>query len=385
MVGESHAESSLRYLGPILSLTLVIAVHELGHVSIAALFGIKLERLALGLGPALFSGRRRGTQFVLGAIPVGAFAQMRGMNPHAVNFDRRDVRSFASKAFWARAMIIAAGPLANFVLAIAVLTGLYVAGTHVPVPMVVGTVEPGSEAARAQLRPGDAILAVGGEPTNQWSQLVEFIAERPGEVLTLFVRRDEKSFEVQIKPREDEHGRGRIGITQQYVHRKHRPGEAMRKAVSHANSLLLEGVHLLRRLAQENVAGEMVRQVSVASVSGVDAWLRAIAALSLALGAFHLLPFLPLDGGRIALIALEGAVGRPLHPKLESILHAVGTLALIAGLGWLLARDVFRLLTEGASLGASGAASSTSVSQQTPLLDAGAERQDAGLPAGGAR
>jgi regulator of sigma E protease len=362
---------------------LVIAVHELGHFAIAALFGIKLERLALGLGPALFSGRRRATQFVLGAIPVGAFAQMRGMNPHAVNFDRRDPRSFASKAFWARALIIAAGPLANFVFALAVLSSLYVIGTHVPVPMVVGTVEPGSEAARAQLRPGDAILAVGGEPVNQWSQLVEFIAERPGEIVTLFVRRDEKTFEVQVKPRADEHGRGRIGITQQYVHRRHQTGEAVRKAASHVNSLLFEGFHLLRRLAQENVGAEMVRQVSVASVSRVDAWLRAIAALSLALGVFHLLPFPPLDGGRIALIALEGVMGRPLHPKLESILHAVGTLALIAGLGWLLARDVFRFFSEGAGP-AGAAATSTSVPRQTPLLDAGADRVHAGLPDGGA-
>ncbi len=367
-----------------MSLTLAIAVHELGHVSIAALFGIKLERLALGLGPALFSGRRRGTQFVLAAIPVGAFAQMRGMNPHAVNFDRRDARSFASKGFGARALIIAAGSLANFVFALSVLTSLYLTGTHVPVPMALGTVEPGSVAARAQLRPGDVILAVGGESISQWSQLVDFIADRPGEALTLRVRRDEKTFDVQIKPRADERGRGRIGITQQYVHRKHRIGEALRKAVSHANSLLFEGVHLVRRLAQENVAGEMVRSMSVASVSGVDAWLRAIAALSLALGVFHLLPFPPLDGGRIALTALEGIIGRSLHPKLESILHAVGTLALIAGLGWLLARDVFRLVSEGRSSASAGAVALTSVPQATPQLDAGAERADAGLSDGGA-
>jgi len=361
----------LRYLGPILSLTFAIAVHELGHVSVATLFGIKLERLALGLGPALFSGRRRGTQLVLGVIPVGAFAQIRGTNPHALNYDRRDPHSFASKNLWTRALILAAGSLANFALTLLVLIGLYLSGTHVPVPMTLGTVAPGSEAAKAQLRPGDVVVSVGDEPVTRWSHLADYLADRPGEPLTLHVRRGERTFDVQIKPRPDEHGEGRIGITQQYVLRQHRFGEALRQAAGQTGSLLVEGVRLVRRLARENVAREMVERISAASVNGFDAWLRTIAALSFALGLFHLLPLPPLDGGRILLFALEGALRKPLHPRVESVVHAVGTIALIAGLGWLLARDVVRLVIEGRDAGAATPAF-------LPPTSAGPNRSDAG-------
>ncbi len=377
------SDFSLRYLGPILSLTLAIAVHELGHVSIAALFGIKLERFALGLGPSLFSGRRRGTQLVLGAIPVGAFAQIRGMNPHAVNFDRRDPRSFASRGFWTRALIIAAGVLANIALTFVVLTCLYMIGTHVPVPMTLGTVAPGSEAAKAQLRPGDVIVSIGGEPLDQWSQLVDFIAERPGELLTVRVRRNEATLDVQLRPRADERGRGRVGITQQYVLRKHSLGGALRKALSHEYSLVLEGARLLRQLARENVAAEMVQQMSAASVNGLDAWLRGFAALSLALGMFHLLPFPPLDGGRIALMTLEALTRRSLHPRLESLLHAVGTIALIAGLGWLLARDVARLVIEGKLAGGAGSEGLGSAPASAAPIEGARELHDAGTSDGG--
>lgn len=336
----------MRYLGPILSLTFLIALHELGHVCAAALFRIKLERFALGLGPALFSARRKGTQVVLGAIPVGAFAQLRGMNPHAANFDRSDPHSFASKGFWARAIILSAGSLANFALAYAVLVTLYFTGTHVPVPLTLGTVAPASEAARAQLRAGDVILAVDRQPVTRWSQLADYVAEHPERPLTALVRRGDETFEARMVPRADEHGQGRLGITEQYVFRRHSFKESLRSALVHAGSLFAQGIHLVRRLAVENVTREVTQRISAASLIGLDAWLRAIAALSVALGAFHLLPLPPLDGGRIAVLAFERATGKPVPAKLESLVHALGTIALVAGLGWLLARDVARLFIE---------------------------------------
>jgi regulator of sigma E protease len=336
----------VRYVGPILSLTFLIALHELGHVFAASLFGIKLERFSLGLGPTLFSGRRRGTQLALGAILVGAFAQLRGMNPHAVNFDRRDPHSFASKPFWARGLIVAAGPLANFALTFAVLVSLYYTGTHVSVAMRLGTVAPGSEAARAQLRAGDVILAVEHQPVTRWSQLATYVAAHPEQPLTVLVRREDQTFEAQLVPRRDADGKGSLGITEQYVFRRHSFTESLRKASSHTASLFAQGLHLVQRLAVENVTRELTRRVSAASVTGLDAWLRALAAFSLALGVFHLLPFPPLDGGRIILSAFERATGKELHPRLESLLHALGTIALVAGLGWLLARDVARLLID---------------------------------------
>ncbi len=88
----------------------------------------------------------------------------------------------------------------------------------------------------------------------------------------------------------------------------------------------------------------MVQQFSDASVSGLDSFLRALVSLSLALAAFYLLPLPPLDGGRLALLAIETARGRPINPKMDSLIGALGMLALVATVGWLLARDGARLV-----------------------------------------
>ncbi len=334
----------MRYVAAILSLGLLIVLHELGHLVFARAFGIRIEQLSIGMGPVLFSARRGGTEFALKAIPIGASLQIRGMNPHALSFDRADPTSFASKGTWKKALVIAGGPLANLVLALGLLVSLYARGTHVPVPMTVGTVAPGSEAARALLRPGDQIIALEGNPVDQWAVLVDAIADNPGKALQLTVIRQGRSFELSVRPRPDERGAGRIGIAQQYVYREHRVREAALKALGHLRRLFFEGTHSVRRLARENVGADMVQQFSDASVSGLDSFLRALVSLSLALAAFYLLPLPPLDGGRLALLAIETARGRPINPKMDSLIGALGMLALVATVGWLLARDGARLV-----------------------------------------
>ncbi|HME91539.1 MAG TPA: M50 family metallopeptidase, partial [Myxococcaceae bacterium] len=347
----------MRFLAAILSLGFLIALHELGHLLVARAFGIRIERLALGIGPALFSGRRRGTALALKAIPIGAFVQIRGMNPHALSFDRSDSTSFASKSAGKRALVIAAGPLANLILALALLVGLYARGTHVPVPMTVGTVAPGSEAAKAQLRPGDRILAVDGTPVEQWSALLDAIVDNAGNPMRLTVMRDGRSLDLLVWPRRDPRGAARIGISQQYVYREHRFNEAVAKSFGHVRRLFAEGIRSLKRLARENVGAEMVQQFADASVIGLDSFLRALVSLSLALATFYLLPLPPLDGGRLVLLAIEVVRGRPVNSKMESLISALGMLALIAAVGWLLARDVARLVISGfPSAGAGSAA-----------------------------
>jgi regulator of sigma E protease len=325
-----------------LVLSVAIAVHELGHILSAWLFRIRVERVAIGFGPTLLGIRRRETQLVLGAIPIGMFGQIHGMNPHAANFDPADHSSFASRGSWTRALVLAAGPLANFVLALSLLTAVYSLGTHVPVPRTVGSVELGSEAAKAQLRPGDVIIEANGRPLVRWSELVDIIESNPGNLVALKVLRQGETRELQVRPRQDPGGPVRIGVRQQYLYRRYPLKTAFVESLAHVGNLFRQGIRVLGRMVRENVATEVLRQFSEATAAGFDTFLRALASLSLALGALYLLPFPPLDGGRLALIARESAQRRPLHPRLESLLHAAGMLVLIAALGWLFARDVAR-------------------------------------------
>lgn len=144
----------MHYALVLLALGGLLTLHELGHLVAARLLGVRVPRFVFGFGPPLVSFRLWGTQYVLAAVPLGATAHMQGMNPHRADVD--EAAGFAARGPLLRILIILAGPLANYALALGVLFALYTSGTHVVVPLTVGTVQPGSEAARAQLLPGTA-------------------------------------------------------------------------------------------------------------------------------------------------------------------------------------------------------------------------------------
>lgn len=339
----------MRYLTGILALGGLIALHELGHMLMARLFGVRVPRFAIGFGPAIFTTRRGDTEYVLGAIPFGGYVRIQGMDLHDDEGRESTPGSYASLARWRRMLILAAGPLANGLLAYLLLFTLFLTGTHLPVPGTIGAVIPGSEAARAQLRPGDRIVSVDGSPVDGWSSFAERIAESPGRTLRLGILREGQPQEIQVSPRADESDIGRIGVGQQYVFRRLPPPEAATAALVHIARLTAEigaqGWKLLRGKPGVELSSPIgiVQQTAEATAGGLDAFLRALVALSLALALFNLLPIPALDGGRLAFLFLEATTGRRAGRRVEATVHALGFLALVALLLWVAARDVRKL------------------------------------------
>jgi regulator of sigma E protease len=340
----------MQYLLAILGFGALIAAHEFGHLLAARAFRIRVDRFSIGFGPAIMSFRRRQIEWVLAAIPIGGYVRVHGMNPHEEGDLKSDPSSFASRRWWQREIVLAAGSIANWILAWGLLATLFVSGTHVPVPLAIGTVEPGSEAARAQLRPGDVIAGVDGRPLEEWEELVVAVADNPGRRIRLDVRRGESAVPVDVVPRPDARGLGRIGVTQQYVFREHRLREALPLAVRTSVELLENDARLLWRLIRGKPGVELaspigiVKQASDAAAVGLDAFLRVLVHLSLALAVFNLLPFPALDGGRMLFIAIETATGRPVNPRLETALHGSGFVLLVALIAFAAIGDVRRLL-----------------------------------------
>ncbi|QRK04729.1 site-2 protease family protein [Archangium violaceum] len=325
----------MHYLPLLLALGLLVALHELGHLVAARLLGIRATRYTLGFGPAVLTWRLRGTDYVLGAVPLGGSARIHGMNPHEPGLDPADPTSFSAQRPWKRLLVLLAGPLANWLFALGILFTLYTSGTHVVVPLTVGTITPGSEAARAQLLPGDRIVAVEGKPLESWAELVELIAQSPGRELKLGVERGSEPREVSVRPRPDERGEGRIGVSQQYVYRVHGPGQALLQALAHSGNLVTEGTKMLGRMLEGrqglvpiNPVG-VVKQSSGAAGSGLGAFLRVVVSLSLALAFFHLLPLPSLDGGRMLFVLLETVSRRRVPARVETLVHAAGFLVLL--------------------------------------------------------
>ena len=332
------------------ALGLLIFVHELGHLAFARAVGIRASRVVLGLGPPLWSTRWRGMRLVLGAVPLGGLVELEGENPHRLTVE--PAGGYSAQPPWKRLVTLVGGPVLNAVFSFITLFGVYLAGTHVPVPLTVGTVTPGSPAATAQLRPGDRFSALNGQPLAQWSDVVEGLRAGAGTSVKLRVTRSNGQAEdVEVTPSSLPAQLGRIGVTEQYVYRELAPGAALRQAGRHVRTLLRRelafGAQLLRGATGGfgfGGAGRAVRQVLEVAGDGWDGFFRVVAGLSLGLALFYCLPFPALDGGRVVIGLWETVSRRRLGARLQTLTQTLGLFLLLTLVVWVALADVRRLL-----------------------------------------
>lgn len=168
----------------LVALGVLVSFHELGHFLVARACGVKVLRFSVGFGRRLLSRYdRHGTEFSLSAIPLGGYVKMLDEREGPVPIDQLD-RAFNRKSVWARIAIAAAGPVANFLLAIVLFWAVFMGGTAGPVP-IVKSVEPGTIAARAGLEAGQEIVAIDDQPTPTWQALNWRLANRLGDTGTI--------------------------------------------------------------------------------------------------------------------------------------------------------------------------------------------------------
>lgn len=176
----------------LLALGMLVLIHELGHFVGAKLLGVDVARLSVGYGPALWRVRLRGTEYQMGVFPLGGYVRIRD--------DEEDhPRNMRAQAWWRQLLIIAGGPAANFVAALALYAILFMGHSELPAP-VLGDVVPQSPAERAGLLPGDRIVSVDGQSMSYWEDMAARIAGAIGQDLRIEVQRGAKTFERIIAP-----------------------------------------------------------------------------------------------------------------------------------------------------------------------------------------
>ncbi|MCE3252093.1 MAG: metalloprotease RseP [Cellvibrio sp.] len=164
----------------LVALLILVSVHEFGHFYVARRCGVKVHRFSIGFGKVLWSRRdKQGTEYALAALPLGGYVKMLDEREGEVAPEDRH-QAFNNKTVWQRIAIVAAGPLANFLLAILLFWVLLLQGQRDLIP-IIDTVEPGSIAAQAGLEAGQEIVAVDGEPTPTWQALNKALLNRLGE------------------------------------------------------------------------------------------------------------------------------------------------------------------------------------------------------------
>lgn len=398
-------------------LSFIVFFHEYGHFSIARLLGVRVDTFSIGFGKPLLQWiDRKGTQWRIARIPLGGYVKFFGdLNPAsqpdpslANDSDEeqpasgeRAVRTefptgpqdalaqqltpeeraqcFHFKPVWARAMVVAAGPIANFILAIAIFAGLLMVLGRGVLDPVVGEVDENSAAAEAGLLAGDRIVQINNRSIDDWRDLAGIIQLSTGETLALTVERDGGTVELTAVPRrqerQDSFGNtvkvGILGVrsTGDIDFRTYGPLQAVATASGEVVDIIRTTIHFLGRLITgKESADQLGGPVKMAKYAGQAAssgfgdrvsdeatfgdrlrislinWINLAAFISVSIGFLNLLPIPVLDGGHLMYYAYEAVVGRPVGVRVQTMGYQVGLLMLISFMVFVTWNDVTGLL-----------------------------------------
>ena len=200
-------------------LGVLVTVHEAGHFFAAKWMNVKVIKFSIGFGPKVFGFRRGETEYQLAAFPLGGFVQMAGMQTDDDVSEEEAARSYLGAAWWKRVIISVAGPAANLVFPLVALFFVFLGSSEDYTPRV-GSVEPGSPAAVAGLRPGDLIVSINDTPIKTFTELSKIAGTSANKELTIVVARDGKNEVLKVTPASVETAgllevqrKGRIGIS----------------------------------------------------------------------------------------------------------------------------------------------------------------------------
>jgi regulator of sigma E protease len=345
--GDSALGSILPFL---FVLTVVVFFHELGHFLVARRCGVKIDAFSIGFGPELFGFHdRHGTRWRLASIPLGGYVRFHGddsaaSTPDLAALDRMSAAernvSFFHKPVAQRAAIVAAGPIANFVLAIAIFAGIFTVFGKSASPARVHTVAPNSVAASAGFKEGDLVLSIDGRKIETFSDMQRIVTISPGQTLVFVVERGSAQVTLSAVPALEEHKDrfgnvyrlGRLGITG--ILDAPKPvglvqavgfGAAECWFVVDRTLSYIGGVIVGRESADQLGGPLRIAQVSgqVASI-GFAELLNLTAVLSVSIGLLNLFPIPLLDGGHLLFYGIETIRGRPLSEKAQELGFRIG-------------------------------------------------------------
>jgi regulator of sigma E protease len=323
----------------------MIFFHELGHFLVAKRAGVRVHAFAIGFGPALATWTRGETRYAINVLPFGGYVRMEGEDSAP-----RGEGSFQARGVGTRMAIIAAGPLMNLVMAVAILA-LSAATGGVATSTRVRTIETGWPAEAAGLQPGDRIVGIDGRVMGT-DQLIDTINRSVGRTLVLDVRRGARALTVTVTPRLDPaRNVGRIGFAPEPVFTRLHPAAALVWGVRQTGQYVVLLAGIVERLIREGrflehlggplAAGDQLRQ---AAALGFQVFLHITAQFSILIGFFNLLPIPALDGGRLAFLLAEAVRRRPLlDARREGLVHTVGLALLLLLLATVTLRDLRRL------------------------------------------
>jgi regulator of sigma E protease len=330
-------------------LTVIVFIHELGHFLVARWCGVKVETFSIGFGKEILGWTdRTGTRWKLCWILLGGYVKFAG-DANAASLPSSSsahvAGSLHSKPVWQRMAVTAAGPIANFLLAIVIFAGLYAVLGVPQIEPRIAKIEPGSAAERAGLMVGDIVAKVDGRAIRTFSDLSQSIVMRAGETVNLTVQRNSGVLNVRVVPdtveQPDNFGGkmklGRLGIQSaaqeggKVIYDKLGPIEAVQRGAEQTWHIIAITVRQVGKLltgredpSQVGGLPSMMKGAGDAATSGAGSFAFYIAFLSISIGIINLFPIPMLDGGHLVYYAIESILGKPLSQRAQEIGFRIG-------------------------------------------------------------
>lgn len=334
-------------------LSVVVFFHELGHFMVARWCGVSVKTFSIGFGREIWGfDDRYGTRWRLAWIPLGGYVKFMDDDSAASTPSADALRnmteaeksgSFHLKPVWQRAAVVAAGPIANFLLAIAIFGVIFSIYGITTLEPRIGTVVAGSPAEKGGFKPGDLVVRIQGEKIDDFADLQRIVSTSPEQDLEFVVDRGGKELALVVRPRLTEHqdvisGKVRspiIGITSapgaERVHRRVGIFEALTLGVDRTVNIVTGTLgYVVDVFRGRQSADQLGGPIRIADVSGqvakfgLQPLLQLVAVISVSVGLINLFPIPLLDGGHLLFYAIEAVRRRPLSERTQEIGFRIG-------------------------------------------------------------
>jgi regulator of sigma E protease len=364
------------YLVPFLFvLTIVVFFHELGHFLVARWRGVKIVAFSIGFGPEIIGfNDRYGTRWKIAAVPLGGYVKFFGDDNAASVPDHEAAAgmseeekkgSFVHKPVGSRAAVVAAGPIANFILAIAIFAGIFMTVGKQTTSARVDAVQPGSAAQVAGFKPGDLVLSIDGEAIDSFADMQRVVSVSAGEPLKVEVERGGVHVTLKATPQLKElkdnfgnvHRLGVLGISRSMA-----PGDIKTQKFGPLAAVVagaqetwfvvdrtlsyIGGVFAGREGADQLGGPIRIAQVSgQVATAGFVALMHLTAVLSVSIGLLNLFPIPLLDGGHLLFYGIEAVRGRPLSERAQEVGFRIGLAIVVMLMIFATFNDILHLAT----------------------------------------
>jgi regulator of sigma E protease len=359
----------------VLVLSLVVFFHELGHFLVARWCGVRILVFSIGFGPEIVGfNDRHGTRWKIAIIPLGGYVKFFGdetaaSTPDTARLATMDAseksQSFVGQSVAKRAAIVAAGPIANFLLAIVIFAGLLMLYGKQTLSARVDSVQPDSAAASAGFEAGDLVLAIDGTTIGDFGEMQRIVSESAGRTLQITVQRDGTTHVLRATPTLSEekdflgniHRIGLLGIK-----RSTAVGDLKFQPVSAPEAVWLGTQQTWDVVAQtmsyiggvisgHKSADQLSGPIGIARVVGKAATIslafvmQIAAAISVSIGLLNLFPIPLLDGGHLLFYSFEAVRGRPLSERAQEVGFRIGLAIVLMLMIFATFNDIVHLAT----------------------------------------